>query len=165
MLAGIASMNLWYHDIMSQPKQEDYTQKDLIDSILRNATQSQASDIHLDPERDGFLVRYRIDGILHTIDTLSKQFQDEIISRIKVLAEMDITEHRIPQDGHIGWEDYNFRVSVFPSIYGEAIVLRLLKEESALLQLEELGPDEKQLEILKLLIHSPLRYYFDYRAE
>lgn len=144
---------MWYYYIM--PEQADYTQKELLDSILHNAIQSRASDIHLDSERDGFLIRYRIDGILHVIDTLSKQFQDEIISRIKVLAEMDITEHRIPQDGHIGWENYNFRVSIFPSIHGEAIVLRLLKEESALLQLEELGSDEEQLEVLKLLIHRP----------
>lgn len=140
-------------------KEVDFVEEDLTDKILQNAIQSRASDIHLDPEMNNFLVRYRIDGTLYEIENLTRDVQDIIVSRIKVLAGMDTTEHRIPRDGHLEItfrsKIYNLRVSTFPTPYGEAVVLRLLNRENMLLPLGNLGFDSDQLEDIDSLIRSP----------
>lgn len=137
----------------------DYTQKDLADNILRNAIQSRVSDIHFEPERSGLQVRFRIDGTLYKIENFTKEEQKIIVSRIKVLAGVDIMEHRIPQDGHIEFmlqkKNYNFRVSTFPTLYGEAVVLRILDRTNMLLPLKDLGLDADQLDDVNSLIRSP----------
>lgn len=132
---------------------------DWLDAVLINAIHSRASDIHFEPERDKFSIRLRIDGILYPLGTLQKLSQDNVLSRIKVLSQIDITEHRLPQDGHFEFKYkdkiYNIRASSMPSLYGETIVLRIFNRDEILIKLENLGFDAVQLEIVKTLIQSP----------
>jgi len=140
-------------------KEIDYSQTQLISSVFQNAIQARASDIHLDPVREAFSVRFRIDGVLYTADSFKKELQEELVSQIKILAQLDITDTRSPQDGHfefaVGGRTYNMRVSTFPTVYGEAVVLRILNREDALMSLENLGFTEAQLRSLSNLIRQP----------
>lgn len=115
----------------------------IVDAILRHAVLQSASDIHIEPQDKEVLVRYRIDGILHDAMTLPPNVQSGIVARIKVLSELKLDEHRLPQDGRfkIETEDYrvSFRVSVLPVYNGEKIVMRLLRESTKGFTLEELG--------------------------
>lgn len=132
---------------------------DWMERILADAIDSRASDIHLEPERESFNVRFRIDGILYTIESLTKYSQEKIISRIKVLSNVNITEHRLPQGGNFefNYKDriYNIRTSTLPTPNGEAIVLRILNREEILIRLQDLGFDKNQLETMNKLIVSP----------
>lgn len=140
-------------------EETNYTNTQIIDQIIANAIQSRASDIHFEPEREGFNIRLRIDGLLYPIQTLEKYAQEELISRIKVISQIDITEHRFPQDGHFEFPHigriYNIRVSTIPSTYGETVVFRIHNREDILIALDQLGLEPDQLELLKKLIHSP----------
>lgn len=132
---------------------------DWMERILADAIDSRASDIHLEPERESFNVRFRIDGILYTIESLTKYSQEKIISRIKVLSNVNITEHRLPQGGNFefNYKDriYNIRTSTLPTPNGEAIVLRILNREEILIRIQDLGFDKNQLETMNRLIVSP----------
>lgn len=133
----------------------------LVDATLYDALQSRASDIHLSAVPDGLAVKYRIDGVLHAIRHASGvQHAEQVISRIKVLSNMDIAERRIPQDGRfkalIHQRPVDFRVSVVPSIHGEDAVLRVLdKSQDQTLSLEILGFDEHTLQAIRQLTHLP----------
>ncbi|MEW6203092.1 MAG: GspE/PulE family protein [bacterium] len=131
----------------------------LVMDIIDGAIHERASDIHLEPQEGEMRVRYRIDGILHDVMHIPPQIEPPVISRIKILANLDITERRIPQDGHItikkGGKDYDIRVSTFPTVNGEKIVLRLLSKETMLMELEELGLNAHDLNILKTLTAKP----------
>ncbi len=133
--------------------------KEWVDHLFRSAVDNRASDIHLEPERESLNVRYRIDGMLYPMETIAKHLQEEIISRIKVLSQMDITEHRYPQDGHLEFTHkekiYNIRISTFPTTYGEVAVLRILNREDVVLELENLGLEAEQLHIINKLITRP----------
>ncbi|MBI3443445.1 type II/IV secretion system protein [Candidatus Woesebacteria bacterium] len=137
--------------------------KEWLDSLLSRAIESRASDIHLEPARDAFHIRYRIDGLLYLIENLSMERHEPVVSRVKVVSQLDITEHRIPQDGHFeftygglgGMRFFNIRVSTFPTIYGEAIVMRILNREDILINLEGLGFDQSQLNTVENLIVQP----------
>ena len=111
--------------------------------MLRYAVKSRASDMHLEPRENGLLPRFRIDGELRPMDELDKTLQAPIISRYKVLANLDITEQRLPQDGRfraiIDGRQFDFRVSTLPSVYGEKIVMRLLDRTSLVTDLTRLG--------------------------
>lgn len=115
----------------------------IVDAILRHAVLQNASDIHIEPQENEVLVRYRIDGILHDTMTLPANVQSGIVARIKVLAELKLDEHRLPQDGRfkIESEDYriSFRVSILPVYNGEKVVMRLLRENAKGFTLEGLG--------------------------
>jgi len=115
----------------------------IVDAILRHAVLQNASDIHIEPQEKEVLVRYRIDGILHDAMTLPPNVQEGIVARIKVLSQLKLDEHRLPQDGRfkIETEDYrvSFRISILPVYNGEKIVMRLLHEDVKGLTLEELG--------------------------
>lgn len=115
----------------------------LTDSIMSHAVRLSASDIHLEPQEKEFLIRFRIDGVLRTIEILPKTLTAPIQSRIKVLASMNITERRLPQDGQIRIKlmerDVDMRVSSMPARYGEKIVLRILDKTSFLLNMDKLG--------------------------
>ncbi|MBU1102457.1 GspE/PulE family protein [Patescibacteria group bacterium] len=130
-----------------------------LDKILTSAIKQRASDIHVQPERESFNIAFRIDGSLYVIDTLLKSEQEEFISRIKVLSQADITESRLPQQGHfeLNFEGkiYNMRISIIPTLYGEAVVLRILNRDDILIKLEELGFDDDQLSAMNRLISSP----------
>jgi len=134
--------------------------KDWLENLLLRAIENRASDIHFGLERDVLNIRFRIDGLLYLIDTLKGEENYElVISRLKVIAQIDITEHRLPQDGHFefshGGRLFNIRVSTFPTIYGEVVVLRILNREDILINLGELGFDKSQLETVNSLISMP----------
>ena len=119
----------------------------LVNSILTQAVRARASDIHIEPFERELKVRYRIDGILYNILYPPRRLQAAISSRIKVMANLNIAERRLPQDGRIrirvGEKDVDIRVSVVPTAFGERIVLRLLDKTSMLLGLEEIGMGEE----------------------
>ena len=131
----------------------------LVNILFSDAVKDRASDIHVEPELDLVRVRYRIDGILHEIHELPKKLQSAIISRIKILAEMDIAESRKPQDGKIRLKlenkDLDVRVSTFPTVHGENVVMRLLDRSSILLGLKDLGFTRENLELFDKLIRQP----------
>jgi len=131
----------------------------LVDSLIMEAVKSRASDIHIEPEQKNLRVRYRVDGLLQEINILPKHLQDSVISRIKVLSNMDITETRKAQDGRINMKlenkELDIRVSTFPTVYGENVVMRLLDKTSVLLGLKELGFSEENLRDFNKLIRHP----------
>jgi type IV pilus assembly protein PilB len=131
----------------------------IVDTLLKHAVLQSASDIHIEPDEKETRVRYRIDGILHDAMTLPKQALPGIIARIKVLSNLKLDEHRIPQDGRfkIEKEDYkiSFRVSILPVFDGEKIVMRLLDETSKGLTLEKIGLTGRELEIVHREIKRP----------
>ncbi len=115
----------------------------LVNTIIKQAVNDKSSDIHFEPYEKDFIVRFRIDGILYQMFTPPKKFQPSIISRIKIMANLNIAENRLPQDGRIqlkiGAKDIDIRVSVFPTYYGERIVLRLLNKSDMSFDLSNLG--------------------------
>jgi type IV pilus assembly protein PilB len=131
----------------------------IVDSLIKEAIQSNASDIHIESQENELLVRYRIDGILRDIVNFSKEYAPPIIARIKVLANLKLDEHRLPQDGRfkleINKKRYSFRVSVMPVIDGEKVVIRILEEEGKEFTLEELGFREKEIQIINKAITRP----------
>ncbi len=136
---------------------QDATQ--LVNSIITQAMKDRASDIHIEPVEDILRVRSRIDGVLHEVINVPKKLQNAIISRIKILSEMDIAENRKPQDGRIRLSIENkqldIRVSTFPTLYGENVVMRLLDRSTVLLGLKEVGFSKDNLEIFENLIRRP----------
>jgi len=131
----------------------------LVNHIISEAIESRASDIHLEPFDDELLLRYRIDGILHEFDPPPKRLSAAITTRIKIMAKMDISERRLPQDGRIKLKilgkDIDMRVSTLPTLYGESVVMRILDRESLVLDLKQMGFPEKILEQLEELIRKP----------
>lgn len=131
----------------------------IADSILRHAIIKGASDIHIEPTEDKVVVRYRIDGILHDMMVLPKTVLAGVVARIKILSNLKIDEHRLPQDGRFKLEsdDYNvaFRVSTLPVFDGEKIVMRLLDESGKGVSLDGLGMDEKNLTMFRENIAKP----------
>jgi len=131
----------------------------LVNHILSQSIKARASDIHIEPYQDSFKVRYRIDGILYDLLTPPKWIQAALISRIKVMAKLNIAEKRLPQDGRldikIGAQDIDVRVSTIPTQFGERVVLRLLNKTSAVFDLPEIGLSPDRLAVLKELVQSP----------
>lgn len=131
----------------------------LINLVLTEAIQQGASDIHLEPFENGLRVRYRIDGVLQNRHTPSPEFQGPLITRIKVMAKMDIAEHRLPQDGRIklrmGRREIDFRVSTVPVSGGERIVLRILDKGNVILGLDKIGMLSNTYEDFRKLIELP----------
>ncbi|AKJ64887.1 GspE/PulE family protein [Kiritimatiella glycovorans] len=132
-----------------------------VNQIIWEALQERATDIHLEPMENDLRIRYRIDGVLHQtpVPPQIKQFQSAIISRIKVMSNMDIAEKRLPQDGRISLrvrsEDLDVRVSTMPTVYGESVSLRLLQRGGSMIRMSELGLDDRNEELLNRLIHRP----------
>ena len=119
----------------------------------------EASDIYIEPERKGVMVRYRIEGgLVHRDGIIPTQLHLPLISRIKVLASLDITERRLPQEGrlsvHLGPDEIDVRVSIVPIADGESIVLRLFNKRRELLGLDELGMEQSEIKKLRLLSKS-----------
>ena len=115
----------------------------IVSTILEYAVTSRASDVHIEPQEDRVRVRYRIDGILYDRLSLPKSVQEAVISRIKILSEMKIDEHRTPQDGRFNFKieekEVDLRISVLPTAFGEKIVMRLLRKSGGIPTLQELG--------------------------
>jgi len=131
----------------------------LVDTILRGAARRGASDIHVEPVGADLVVRYRLDGLLHEAMTVSGQLQEEVVSRIKLLSGLDITEHRAPQDGRISIRiegaEYDLRVSTLLTVRGEKVAIRLLAKSGGALTLGQLGMTEAQQQLFAGLIAHP----------
>ncbi len=130
-----------------------------INKILTDAILSGASDIHLEPRRSSLEVRFRQDGTLRSVDSIRREFQPACSSRLKIMAEMNIAERRLPQDGRISvtveGRSVDMRVSSLPTQYGESIVLRILDKSGVRPQLSQLGFSERNLKALNGLIRKP----------
>jgi general secretion pathway protein E len=131
----------------------------LVNHIISQSVKARASDIHIEPYQDSFKVRYRVDGILYDLLSPPKWVQPALISRIKVMAKMNIAEKRLPQDGRldvkIGHQEIDVRVSTIPTSFGERVVLRLLDKSGSLISLSDLGLKSDKLELLESLVRSP----------
>ncbi|PFG05522.1 ATPase, T2SS/T4P/T4SS family [Bacillus sp. es.034] len=149
-----------------RPQLEDETLTDqdspiakLVNQLLSNAMTQKASDIHIDPHETKVLIRYRVDGILRTDRALPKHMQSMLTARIKIMSQLDITEHRVPQDGriktNIDFRPIDIRVSTLPTVYGEKIVLRILDLSSSLNDLGQLGFNSLNLKRFQELIDRP----------
>jgi general secretion pathway protein E len=129
----------------------------LINTIIRQAVNERASDIHFEVYEREVVVRFRIDGILYKMFTPPKKYQDSIISRVKIMANLNIAENRLPQDGRIqikvGGKEIDIRVSIFPTQYGERIVLRLLNKSDISFELDSIGFSKNILERFNKLIN------------
>jgi len=132
-----------------------------VNQVLRDAIELRASDIHLEPFEHEFHIRYRVDGVLQAIPvpTQIKRFQPAIVSRLKILSHLNIAEKRLPQDGRIKIRldnsDVDIRVSVIPMLHGEAVVLRLLRQNSTLLGMAEMGMDARELQSFHRVLGLP----------
>ncbi|MCK5232951.1 MAG: Flp pilus assembly complex ATPase component TadA, partial [Desulfobulbaceae bacterium] len=131
----------------------------LLNLIMAQAIRDGASDIHLEPDENSLRTRYRIDGLLHEVSPIPKDLQSAIISRVKIMGNMNIAETRAPQDGrsHIKMEgkDIELRISSFPTIYGENLVFRILDQSAASMGLENMGFSPETLRAYKTHIKRP----------
>ena len=139
---------------------EDAPVVKLVNLILTEAIKRDTSDIHVEPYEHSFRVRYRIDGVLYEIMKPPMKLKNAIISRMKIMAELDIAERRLPQDGRIKLKlgrgrEMDFRVSVLPTLFGEKVVMRLLDKSNLQLDMTKLGFEEPQLETFQDCIHRP----------
>lgn len=148
-----------FHVKQSEKVGEEASIIKLLDFLLNEAVRLGASDIHIEPEEAFLGVRYRIDGILHHFTFLPKALERSISSRFKVMAGLDITERRLPQEGHvmmkISNKEIDFRLSVFPGTCGENVVIRVLDRSSVSMEIESLGIPSNDLEVFSLLIQQP----------
>jgi type IV pilus assembly protein PilB len=131
----------------------------LVNGVLARAADEGASDVHFEPQAKELLIRFRHDGVLHEIMTIPKRLQAGVISRLKIMADLDIAERRIPQDGRIGLtvggRPIDMRVASLPTVYGEKIVIRLLDRSNVMLRLEELGFSDAALTRYKRSFMKP----------
>jgi type IV pilus assembly protein PilB len=139
---------------------EDAPVVKLVNLILTDAIKKKASDIHIEPYERTFRVRYRIDGVLYEVMKPPLKLKNAITSRIKIMAELDIAERRLPQDGRIkiklgGGKDMDYRVSVLPTLFGEKIVMRLLDKSNLQLDMTKLGYEPEALLRFQHEIHKP----------
>ncbi|MCA9408489.1 MAG: Flp pilus assembly complex ATPase component TadA, partial [Candidatus Omnitrophica bacterium] len=132
----------------------------LTDTIIQQAVYAKASDVFIEPLEKAVRVRYRVDGMIREIDRLTKALHSAIISRIKVISNLDISEHRLPQDGRFktilsGGKEVDFRVNVLPTVIGEKVVLRVLDQNNAVVDIENLGFEPEALKNLKACAIKP----------
>src|SRR5436189_662983 len=132
-----------------------------VNQVLRDAIELRASDIHLEPFEDELRIRYRIDGVLQDVPVPAqiKRFQPAIVSRVKILSHLNIAEKRLPQDGRIKIRiedsEVDIRVSVIPMLHGEAVVMRLLRQNSTLRGLLDIGMDKRELDCFRRVLQMP----------
>lgn len=131
----------------------------LVNLLIANAVKSRASDIHIEPKKDRLCIRYRIDGDLVEVPAPPQKIRDAVISRIKILSSIDISENRVPQDGRftmaVDGRDVDARVSIIPTVTGPNIVLRLLDQKTDIFALQNIGLSQANLELFEKLIKSP----------
>jgi general secretion pathway protein E len=131
----------------------------LVNHVISQSIKARASDIHIEPYQDSFKVRYRVDGILYDLLTPPKWIQPALISRIKVMAKLNIAEKRLPQDGRfdvkVSNQDIDVRVSTIPTSFGERVVMRLLNKTTSVITLPELGISSGRLQQLEELVKAP----------
>ena len=138
--------------------------EELLDLILQTGIKRRATDIHIEPSKYNFIVRSRTDGVLMELFSFDKDIYYPLVSKIKLLSNLDISEKRKPQDGRFtrtyNDKTFDFRVSTTPTLHGESVVLRILDQEKILLRMTELGMSEYNLERFERLIHSPYGIVF-----
>ncbi len=131
----------------------------LVNFLLIDAIEKHVSDIHIEPYEKVLRVRYRIDGVLQEVMKPPYSLKDAITSRIKIMAELDIAERRLPQDGRIKLrtkgKEVDIRVSIMPTIFGEKTVMRLLDKSNLMVDMEKLGFDQEEMDLLQEAIHAP----------
>jgi general secretion pathway protein E len=131
----------------------------LVNRLISNAVEVRASDIHFEPYENEFKVRYRIDGILHDAESPPRRLQSAILSRVKIMAKLDIAERRLPQDGRIKLrvsdKEIDFRISTIPTLFGESLVMRILDRNTLILDLQKIGFPEDILPQYTELISQP----------
>jgi len=142
--------------------EEEATQAPVIrfvDLLLSQAVKSRASDIHIEPQENSMVIRMRIDGVLRDMVPPARKMQAAVVTRIKILADMDIAEHRLPQDGRLkikaSGRDIDVRVSLIPIIYGEKVVMRILDAAAVNHDIAQLGFEPKLLEEFKTVLSQP----------
>jgi type IV pilus assembly protein PilB len=131
----------------------------LVNSVIAQAVDDGASDIHFEPQSKELIVRFRIDGVLHEIMSVPRRMQSGVISRLKIMAELDIAERRVPQDGRIGLmvggKPIDMRVATLPTVYGEKVVMRLLDKTNVMLDLADMGFSERALARFEKAFRKP----------
>jgi general secretion pathway protein E len=131
----------------------------LVNLLIARAVESRASDIHMEPYQDELKIRYRIDGVLHEAESTPKRLQAALVSRVKIMAKLNIAERRLPQDGRIrlrlGEQEIDLRVSTIPVLYGESVVMRILRREGITIDLNLLGFPADVLAQFRKLITKP----------
>jgi len=131
----------------------------LVSTIIEDAIKAGATDIHLDPQDPDTRVRYRIDGVLHDVMRIPENLEAAVVSRVKIMADINITETRLPQDGHISLvmddEECDIRVATLPTFLGERVVLRLLHQSSVLAGIDSLGLESNEEDMLQRMIAEP----------
>ena len=131
----------------------------LLNLVLIQAIKDKSSDIHFEPFEDQFRIRYRVDGILYEMVPPPRHFALAVNTRIKVMADMDIAERRLPQDGrielHMGGREIDFRVSTIPTVFGESVVMRVLDKSALMVSFNKLGLEKDDLEKVNMLIRKP----------
>ncbi len=172
--SGASSMDKIIEDIDSIPEYQEEGEENvdhlrdlasegpvirLVNLIISRAVERRASDIHFEPFENEFRVRYRMDGVLHDVESPPRRLQAAIISRVKIMAKMNIAERRLPQDGRImlrvKGKEIDFRVSSIPTIHGESLVLRILDKSTIVLDIEQLGFPEDILKGFTEVIRQP----------
>jgi type IV pilus assembly protein PilB len=157
-LKGFAGRSEKRYEIKATSENESPVVR-LVDSVITSAVDIHASDVHIEPQEPDMKVRYRVDGVLIDALDIPASVQKEVISHIKILAEMDISEKRLPQDGHITLvhndRDYDLRVSSLPATGGEKIVIRILDSATGLKKLSQIVTSPVELEQFQRLIQSP----------
>lgn len=135
---------------------DESTVSALVEDIITQALMDRASDIHLEPVAEGIVIRFRIDGILRQMDTIPKHLKNQVISHVKVIADLDIAERRVPQDGRVSktllGNKVDLRVSTLPTYHGEKVVVRLLPQNKSLIHLEDTGFGPQHLELYKTFL-------------
>ena len=132
-----------------------------VNQVLKDAIELRASDVHLEPFEDEFRIRYRIDGVLQDVSVPAqlKRFQPAIVSRVKIPSHLNIAEKRLPQDGRIKVRiedaEVDIRVSIIPMLHGEAVVMRLLRQNSKLRGLPDIGMDKRELDCFRRVLQLP----------
>ena len=131
----------------------------LVNSVIAQSVDDSASDIHFEPQAKELVVRFRVDGVLHEIMSIPRRMQSGVLSRLKIMADLDIAERRVPQDGRIGLmvggKPIDMRVATLPTVYGEKVVMRLLDKSNVMLNLEDLGFAEKALKRFQKSFSKP----------
>ncbi|MCH8333410.1 Flp pilus assembly complex ATPase component TadA, partial [Candidatus Sumerlaeota bacterium] len=150
-----------YSSIDLEEKQDEDTPAvvKFVDLVFRQAVHERASDIHIESVEAGLEIRFRVDGVLHHVPSPPRRWKNSIISRVKVMAALDLAEKRVPLDGriklHISGRKLDLRVSTLPTIFGESIVMRILDAEQTLLGLEEVGFLPDNVKLFNEQIRSP----------
>jgi type IV pilus assembly protein PilB len=153
---GISAEN---EELVSTEEEEDAPVVRLVKAILAGAIDAGASDIHMEPHQPEMRVRYRVDGELQQVMSIPVHIEQSVVSRIKVMADMNTTENRRAQDGHLSINEngkkVNYRVSSIPTVSGEKMVLRLLDEGSKIFDLKKLGIDDVDLQLIQAVVEKP----------